>query len=382
MISASPHQYRKIGLAEGRSPETIRRAIAQAERAERNGAPAILTLGHLAHVTGADYLYLRSIISRAHDGYKPFKIRKRGGGGRLIAPPEPQLLAVQRWIARNVLAPRPTHASSMAYAGGSSPLKCAKRHVGAQWLLKFDIHDFFESIPEKRVYAVFRECGYQALISFELARLCTRVHSEYAQVPSTWRSDRSHGPPAIGVYSDKRIGHLPQGAPTSPMLSNLVSRPMDTVFTDLAHAAGLVYTRYSDDIVFSTAEDMTRRDVRNLVDDVTRIFGAFGHVLHRKKITIAPPGARKLVLGLLIDGHSVRLSREYRDRVETHLRGIERFGLAEHAASRHFASIWGMVRHIHGLVAHAKGVDTPYGEALVARLSSSLAKQGWRQDSI
>ena len=382
MISASPHQYRKIGLADGRSPETIKRAIAQAQRAERNGVPAILTLGHLAHVTGAEYLYLRSIISRAHDGYKPFKIRKRGGGGRLIAPPEPQLLAVQRWISRNVLAQRPAHPSSMAYAGGSSPLNCAKRHVGARWLLKFDIHDFFESIPEKRVYAVFRECGYQALIAFELARLCTRVHSEYATIPPRWRAERSHGSPMISAYNDKRIGHLPQGAPTSPMLSNLVSRPMDTLFADLAEASGLVYTRYSDDIIFSTGEDMTRQGVRSLIGDVTRIFDAFGHVLHRKKITIAPPGARKLVLGLLVDGDEVRLSREYRDRVETHLRGIETFGLAEHAASRRFSSIWGMVRHIHGLAAHAKGVDASYGEALVERLSFSLAKQGWSQESL
>lgn len=381
MMSASPHQYRKAGLAEGRSAETIRRAIAQAERAERNGAPAILTLGHVAHVTGADYKYLRSIITRAHDAYKPFMIRKRGGGGRLIAPPEPQLLAVQRWIARNVLAQRPVHASSMAYAGGSSPLKCAMRHVGARWLLKFDIHDFFESIPEKRVYAVFRACGYQALVAFELTRLCTRVHSEYATIPQAWRSNRSHGTPAIQAYSDRRIGHLPQGAPTSPMLSNLVSKPMDTVCADLASAAGLVYTRYSDDIVFSTGEDLTRGDVRNLVNDVTRIFAAFGHVLHRKKITIAPPGARKLVLGLLVDGSAVRLSREYRDRLETHLRGIEHFGLAEHAASRNFASIWGMVRHIRGLAAHAMAIDRAYGEAFDVRLTGALAKQGWGQES-
>jgi len=382
MISASPHQYRNAGLAEGVAPETIRRAIEQAERVERNGAPAILTLGHLAHATGADYKYLRTIITRAHDGYKPFQIRKRGGGGRLIASPEPQLLAVQRWIARNVLAARPVHPSSMAYAGGSSPLKCAKRHVGARWLLKFDIHDFFESIPEKRVYAVFRDCGYQALVAFELARLCTRVHSEYAAIPQAWRSNRFHGPPEIDAYSDKRIGHLPQGAPTSPMLSNLVSKPMDKVLADVARSAGLIYTRYSDDIVFSTGEDLARHEVRNLINDVTRVFGAFGHVLHRKKITIAPPGARKLVLGLLVDGNAIRLSREYRDRLETHVRGIERFGLAEHAASRNFASIWGMVRHIRGLAAHAMAVDRPYAEALDARLTAALAKQGWGQESL
>lgn len=377
MISASPHQYRASALERGLSEQTVERALSQAEQAEQRGVPAILTLRHLAHVTGADYRYLRKIISRSEDGYNPFTIRKKAGGGRLIAAPEPQLLSVQRWISRNILANRPVHSSCMAYAPGASPLKCANRHVGAHWLFKFDIHDFFESISEDRVYWVFRSCGYQPLVAFELARICTRVHSAYAQIPRRWQSQRIHGPTEIEAYSDDRLGHLPQGAPTSPMLSNLVSAPMDDLLAKLARERGLVYTRYSDDVVFSTSSEITRREVRNLVHDVNRGFHSFGHILHRKKIVIAPPGARKLVLGLLVDGDEVRLSREYRNRLESHVRGIEIFGLAEHAASRHFTSIWGMIRHVGGLIAHAKAVDRSYGEALQLRFSAALEALGW-----
>jgi RNA-directed DNA polymerase len=161
------------------------------------------------------------------------------------------------------------------------------------------------------------------------------------------------------------------------MLSNIVSRPLDELLDRLAHQKGLVYTRYSDDVVFSTDRDLTRRDVGTLVKNAARVFTAFGHAVHRKKITVAAPGSRKIVLGFLVDGDVARLSRVYRSRIETHLRGIEKFGLAEHAAARHFASIWGMIRHIEGLIAHARAVDPRYGERLRARLTETLNERGW-----
>jgi RNA-directed DNA polymerase len=244
-------------------------------------------------------------------------------------------------------------------------------------LVKLDIHDFFESISERRVYFAFRGCGYQPLVSFELARLCTRVHSTYAPIPPGWRSSRREEAGVIRSYADARLGHLPQGAPTSPMLSNIVSEPLDSLLEMIGQRDGLIYTRYSDDVVFSSDSDLTHRKVRTLVHDVARVFAAFGHVLHRKKVTIAPPGARKLVLGLLVDGEQARLSRAYRTRIETHLRGIELFGLAGHAATRHFASVWGMVRHVEGLVAHAFAVDQVYGAQMKQRLSRALAALGW-----
>jgi RNA-directed DNA polymerase len=382
MISTSPHHYRQQAASLGITREVVQRAIEQAAAVERQGLPAILTIRHLANLTGADYKYLRSIVARARDGYTPFTIRKRSGGKRLIAAPEPQLLAVQRWIARHVLLKRPVHSTSMAYARGASPMACANRHVGARWLVKLDIHDFFESIPERRVYFAFRECGYQPLVAFELARLCTRVHSPtHPTMPPEWQSSRRDTPGVISSYAHPLIGHLPQGAPTSPMLSNVVSRPLDELLDRLAHRDGLVYTRYSDDVVFSTDRDLGRRQVRTLVKDATRIFAAFGHMVHQKKITVAPPGSRKLVVGLLVDGSEARLSRAYRSRIETHLHGLEKFGLADHAAARRFTSIWGMIRHIEGLISHTCAVDPKHGASLRVRLTEALNKSGWSDRS-
>jgi RNA-directed DNA polymerase len=202
MIGVSPHQYRRKAESLGIPQQVVRHAVEQAENVEREGLPAILTIRHLAHLTGADYKYLRSIVARTHDGYAPFTIRKRNGGRRLIAAPEPELLAVQRWIAKRVLLKREVHPASMAYARGASPLACAKRHVDARWVVKLDIHDFFESISERRVYFAFRECGYQPLIAFELARLCTRVHPAYHPVAPGWLSSRRDASGVISSYTN------------------------------------------------------------------------------------------------------------------------------------------------------------------------------------
>lgn len=376
MISASPHRYRQGGAALGVPLQIIQRALHQAAPPERRGLPAILTLRHLAHLTGADYSYLRQIITRDRDGYRTFQVRKRGGGSRHIAVPEPTLAEVQSWLQKKVLSKETPHSASMAYARECSPARCAERHLGARWLIKVDIHDFFESLSERGAYFVFRRCGYQPLVAFQLARLCTRTSTGASAEEPRWQpTRRARG--VIRAYRHRLMGHLPQGAPTSPMLSNLICVALDERLQAMADEAGLVYTRYSDDMVFSTAGDFDRRRALIVVANVRRILLAFDLQLHRKKVTIAPPGARKIVLGLLVDGDALKLTSELRRRISDHVRGVERFGLAEHAQHRHFVSLWGFVRHVDGLLVYASSVDPVFGARLKARFQAALAKEGW-----
>lgn len=375
MISASPNLYRSIGAQRSIDSHIIERALQQAGPPESRGLPAVLTLGHVAHLTGADYKYLREIIERRRDAYKPFLIRKRNGGARAISAPEPQLAAVQKWIANHILNPQRPHSASYAYAPKSSPVRCAARHLGASWVIKVDIHDFFESISEKSVYAVFREAGYQPLVAFELARLCTRLPHGDELKNSKWSIERE--PSRIRDYETKAKGHLPQGAPSSPMLANLASRNMDKALQSLADREKLTFTRYSDDVVFSTV-CFDRKRAGTLLIEVERIFRTFGHALHRKKISVAAPGARKVVLGLLVQGDTVRLTKEYRSRLADHIRGVEKFGLMAHADHRHFASIWGMVRHIQGLLSYASHVEGADAiKNLRMKWTAALEREGW-----
>src|ERR1035441_7387175 len=176
MITDSPHRYIRLGLSDGRSRELLNAAVTEARRVEASGLTSVLTLNHLAWQTGASYLYLRSIVQRQIDPYDDILRRRHNGAAmRLISAPNPPLMSVQRWILRNIVQRVNIHPASAAYSYGNSISHCAERHLGASWLIKMDLQDFFHSIDERRVYRTFQSLGYNRLVSFELARICTRM---------------------------------------------------------------------------------------------------------------------------------------------------------------------------------------------------------------
>lgn len=188
----------------------------------------------------------------------------------------------------------------------------------------------------------------------------------------------------IRAYYRTHMAYLPQGAPTSPMLSNLVFRPVDERLQALAGESGLVYTRYSDDLSFSAPSKVLDRErALVFVAAVEHVVRAAGFRLHGRKISISPPGARKLVLGLIVDGEMPRLQRGFRDGVRDHVRGIERFGLAAHAEHRKFEALSGLVSHVEGLLRFAGHIDPMFADPLRRQLRKTLAREGWSSpDSI
>ncbi len=213
---------------------------------------------------------------------------------RWITVPSPQLHAVQNWIAHTILgsagAIAKVHPAATAYSKGSTILKNAQPHAGAPWILRIDIQSFFESVSERQVYHAFRTLGYNALLSFEMARICTRVipsnpnkmHKREGQ--ARWQEKRTVRD--VGPYPNAQIGHLPQGAPTSPMLSNLIAAPIDEQIQSIANAHGAVYTRYADDIVLSFSSGPKER-IEGVLTTLRRILGEHGFVLNRKKTRIS-----------------------------------------------------------------------------------------------
>jgi RNA-directed DNA polymerase len=162
------------------------------------------------------------------------------------------------------------------------------------------------------------------------------------------------------------------------MLANLASIRLDKALQALADRYDMIYTRYSDDIAFSTSAPFHRKRAGQLIIEVERLFASFGHALHRKKISVSPPGARKIVLGLLVHGAALRINGPYRRKLADHVRGIDIFGLRGHKEHRHFASLWGMVRHIYGLLSYAESVEgKPAFADLRSRFEAALAREGW-----
>jgi RNA-directed DNA polymerase len=324
-------QYLEAGRKAGIDEELLHHAIATAEHTLSRPAPGppILTLGHLAHLSGVEMGRLHTYVSRAgEDPYREFTIRKRPIPGqkprfRFIAVPEPQLHRVQSWILSEVLNHAPCHPASKAFAPGSKLIAAAKPHCRAQWMIKVDVQDFFESITEIDVFRVFRDRGYQALVAFELARLCTRLRDKHRTQTSYLpprRQSRYRGPDIEALYPRQHMGVLPQGAPTSPMLSNLAVTDLDKNLCLIAEKFGLRYSRYADDLTFSTPKkSFGRSNAIRLVGDVYKELIAHGLSPNRAKTSIVSPGARKVVLGLLVDGPHPRLTREFRSRLRMHL---------------------------------------------------------------
>ena len=369
MHPPSPHRYVNEGQRAGRSPDVLQHAASQIETSFSRGATPILSLRHLAHLTGASHSYLRAIVERESNPYKEITLPKKTGGVRPIAAPEPMLMDVQRFILRSALRRVPLHSSSFAYQEHRAILDCAQRHIGAKWLVKMDLHDFFGQVSEKQVYGVFQERGYSALAAFELARLCTRIQGPM------WRGASRYT--AIPTYGGVPLGILPQGAPTSGALANAVATPMDYALSDLARHAGVVYTRYSDDLAFSAGRSFDRAAAANLIGKVTRVVADSGFAVRRKKTRVVPPGARHIVLGLLVDEQDVRLLPEFRKRIEGHIRGVEKFGLVAHAEYRGFRSLLSFISHIDGSLAFASSIEPLWTSRARANWESGLLRNGF-----
>ena len=327
MAASSPHLYFAQGLARGHDREVVSRARSVRSRLLANGVPPILSLRHLAQLTGVSYKYLREIVERGRDPYLDINRRKRGGGIRAISSPEPVLMDVQRWLLHNVFSLVPTHPMSFAYQRNRSIVQCAEQHVGAHWLVKLDLHDFFGSIPENRIFDILLNLGYSRLVSLEIARICTRLLGPRHEGYQNFRAYT-----AIPSYVVGSHGVLPQGAPTSGALANAVASKLDAKLHDLAASRGLSYTRYSDDLTFSAGPDYDRKQARALIAHVRNIVRDQQFLLHEKKTHVVPPGARAVVLGLLVDSQGVRLLPEYKRRLQIHIRGVGKFGLVEHAS--------------------------------------------------
>ena len=362
----SPQYYKINGLKNKYDDKLLEKAITQSERVLYSyyNLPSILTLNHLAKRTGVGYNILRSIVSRHHmQLYKRFRIRKRSGGFRVILVPNQDLKKVQMWMNKYILKDIPVHPASCAFKKGNSIQRCASRHCGAKWLIKFDITDFFESISEIQVFRLFKELGYQPIIAVEMARICTfppstkSPRNNYKQW-HVWKQNK-----IIVDYKQKLLGYLPQGTPTSPILSNLIMRRCDEELDQIAKKHKLTYTRYSDDIIFSTrSKEFCREYARKLIFDVYKILSSFGYRPQYRKTTVVPPSGKKIVLGLNIEGEMPRLQKNYKDKIRQHLYYLRKFGIEEHVTNRGFNSIWGFKLHLKGMIDYAKMIDEEYAQ--------------------
>ena len=147
-------------------------------------------------------------------------------------------------------------------------------------------------------------------------------------------------------------------------------RDIDKDIHKAAKKVGLTYTRYSDDLTFSRRDkNFSRKQAREFISIVGTILSAAGFRPQHRKTVIIPPGSRKIVLGLQVDGDAPSLRREFKDSLRQHLYYLKKFGPIEHANARQFDSVWGMKCHIRGLIDYAKMVEREYASNLLKKFN-------------
>ena len=202
--------------------------------------------------------------------YSITHIPKRSGGTRELQVPCQTTKQIQVTLYRKLFARYETHPSACGFISGKSIVDNAKPHVGNDVIVKLDIKEFFPSTSRRRILNYFRTTGWTNKASILLTQLLC-----YEQ-------------------------GLPQGAPTSPVISNIVNKSMDCRLDSLANEFNASYTRYADDITYSMA--VYHRDrVHALLQSTGAILRSYGYKLNNKKKRIIRGHRRQEVTGLVVN---------------------------------------------------------------------------------
>ena len=286
------------------------------EKLIQRGIPELSTFTDVAQVlevTASELMWL--VFERGAEGsshYARFEIPKRAGGERLISAPKPLLRAAQQWVRVNVLSPLPVGPSAAAFRPGRSIVDNARRHSGKALVIRLDLKSFFESVTFPRIRGFFESLGYNPGVATVLALICT----DAPRARITLDGETHYV--IIGERS------LPQGGCTSPDLCNLVTARLDARLEGLARKFGYEYSRYADDLVFSTDNEEASASI--IVSAVTRICNDEGFEVNNQKTRTMRSPNRQLVTGLLVN-EGVRLTRKDMRRIRAFLHRCETRGV-------------------------------------------------------
>jgi RNA-directed DNA polymerase len=311
---------------------------------------AALGLGHGELEWFADE---RRINARAQEPklrhYHHRWVPKAGGGWRLLEAPKPRLKRVQRWLLDEVLSRIPPSDAAHGFVPGRSVRTFIAPHVGRAVVVRMDLEDFFASISHARVVAIFRRVGYPRRVASALAGLCT------APAPAGVLAEHPRTSTDLGqrflANARLRDAHLPQGAPTSPALSNLAAWRLDRRIAALAAGFGATMTRYADDLAFSGDETFAHA-LRIFIPRVGAIVIEEGFRLNHRKTRVMRRGARQTLCGVVIND-TANLPRRERDRLRATLFNAARFGLD----SQNREQRPDFRRHLEGRVAWAVALN-------------------------
>lgn len=280
----------------GRDLNYINSCLAYAERLYHKQVPVIYDITHLSLLVGVKEDYIRRSITYTKKYYWSFDIPKSNNKKRTINEPLPLLKEIQLWILHNILEKQTTHPCAKAYVPHKKMKENAKYHTRQKIVISFDVQNFFPSINLEGVSKIFNIIGYSKRNSYLLAKLC--------------------------CLDDK----LPQGAPTSPYLSNLYMFSFDENLICYCRKNGMIYTRYADDITISSQKDVDINALTKLVEDE---LSKKGLSLNISKSKVMHKSDSQVVTGIVVN-ERMRLPKKKRQKLRQEMYYLITRGLEDH----------------------------------------------------
>lgn len=291
-------------------------------------------------------------------------VPKRTGGHRLLEQPKARLKAIQRTIATQLLSAIPVSPKAHGFVQGRSIHSFVRPHVGKRVVVRMDLASFFPTIGNAQVRAIFRRVGYPEQIAAHLAGLCT------TQAPTALLeelADRNHNTFCFEDRQRLRGKHLPQGAPTSPALSNLAAFAVDRRLTALAATFDATYTRYADDLAFS-GDARFARQAHGFVPHAAAVLMEENFQVRFEKTRIMFSGNRQHLTGLVINQKTNVVRADY-DKLRAILHQASHTGLeAQNREGRD-----NFREHLQGRIAYVAATNPTRG-ARLAKLYANISE--------
>lgn len=328
-------QFIKEAKEQDKSQEFIDACLAYGKNLSEKELPVIFSLEHLAMQMGIQSDYLRSLIGDGknnfnfieeykYERYNYFKLKKRDGKFREIMSPCKDLKYIQKWILVNILSKYKLAESCKGFRKSISIVHNAKVHENSEVILKVDLLKFYDTITEKRVYGVFKSLGYVNNLAYSFAKITTAKHRE-----SYWNDFDEVSKEALKELVENKPPILPQGAPTSPMISNILATKMDYRFEALAKKLKFSYSRYADDLTFSINKEGKLPSLK-LIEKIIIDEGFF---VNEKKTRYMKKGCKQYVTGLTTT-NGINVSKKYRKEISEHIYYCRKYGVNSHLENR------------------------------------------------
>lgn len=284
---------------------------------------------------------LQRLVVRAPHSYKVYTIPKKNGGEREIAQPAKEIKLIQRWLIDNVFCYLPVHEQATAYKKGSSIRLNAEAHAKSEFLSKFDFQSFFPSISEADLRV----------------HLAEKLNGKLTVDEIGWIARVS----CIRQKGSRKLG-LSVGAPSSPILSNSIMFDFDCIMDDWCRSNAMIYTRYADDLAFST-------NIKNRFESIEpAILQALQRIsyptlrLNNKKTTHVSKKYQRRLTGLIINNDGVvSLGRERKRIISSQIHKFSIGELDEH-----------MVYILQGLLGLAVDVEPTFVSSMRSKYGNEI----------